>query len=89
MIYGGSFNTWVKDLLSDKPNKSKVWFQINHSKPLLHKLIISNNPELFNKVKKQEKNNYENECSCIFYWFQVIGNHALHLTYKWLLKEKN
>jgi hypothetical protein len=89
MIYGGSFNTWVNDLLEDKPNKGKVGFEINNLKPLhpfiidlksdiqlLHKLIISNNTELFNKVKKQEKNNYKNECSCISYWFQIIENHA-------------
>ena len=93
MLYGGTFNTWVVDLGKDKPNKNKKGFKINHNKPknnfivelekdikLIHDKIIDNNFNLYNSIDGKD-NEYEKKCSCISYWFQIIENHILYITY--------
>ena len=101
MIYGGGFNTWIKNLAQDKPNKALKGFLINSDKPLhdfivnykkeckeLHDLIISNNQELCDKIHDNNKTQYENNSSVCSYWFQIVENHALYIAYNFLVKEK-
>ena len=100
LIYGGGFKTWIEDLKKEKPNKNKPSILINEKQPLhediqnfkneckiIHELIIKNNPELYKKLYKEEKSEYKNNCSVISYWFQIIENHALFLTYNFLVKK--
>ena len=46
------------------------------------------NPDLYEKLRQEDKTEYKNNCSVISYWFQIIENHALYLAYNFLIKNE-
>ena len=96
LIYGGSFNTWVKCITANDVAKGYVGKNIlNENSPhdfvlnyieeckTMTNLIVINNPELVKLVKKETK--WKTESSATSYFFQIIENHILYITYQFLV----
>ena len=96
MIYGGSFNTWVRNITENNVMKGYVGkdiinknaphdFVINYMSECqnMTKLIVSSNPDLIKIVKKDTK--WKTESSATSYFFQIIENHVLYITYQFLV----
>lgn len=96
LIYGGSFNTWLKKITSNDDLKGYVGKEIiNKDKPHdfvinfmnecreMSKLIVLNNPDLVKIVKKEEQ--WKTNGSTTSYFFQIIENHILYITYQFMV----
>ena len=96
LIYGGTFNTWVKKItvnddlkgyvgkeiiMKDKPHDFVINF-MNECKEM-SRLIVLNNPELVKIVKKEEQ--WKTIGSTTSYFFQIIENHILYITYQFMV----
>ena len=96
LIYGGSFNTWVGKITSNDALKGYVGKEIiNNEAPHdfvinftnecreMSKLIVLNNPDLVKIVKKEER--WKTIGSTTSYFFQIIENHILYITYQFMV----
>ena len=96
LIYGGSFNTWVKKITANDDLKGYVGKEIiNKNTPHdfvinfmnecreMSKLIVLNNPDLVKIVKKEEQ--WKTIGSTTSYFFQIIENHILYITYQFMV----
>lgn len=98
-IYGGSHNTWVeqmgkqgKDIGTTAIHEFEAGFE-QECKMLIH-LVYVNNPQLTERVKGNETNEYKIKNKVMSYFCGTIENEILYICYKFLekkgiLKSKN
>lgn len=99
-IYGGSFNRWVNDMTTDDHTKGRVGITLQNTEvehPLfvafgkdcktIQNAIYKSNSPLVRKLRKKDDTDYETKNRITSYWFQVIENHILYLTYRVLVSK--
>ena len=98
-IYGGAFQTWRDNVIKgdiDKgfppkkvANKELHKYYKNFKKDVdtFKQLLLKSNIDLLNKVRDPTKTDYENENKVVSYFCGAIENHALYITYQFLVKE--
>ena len=94
-IYGGSFNTWLKEIDEDnieiKTDEMHPFIQefINECKEISN-IIFKNNTKLADKMRqyyKDEKDEWKIKNKVMSYFCQAIENEILHIAYKFLIKQ--
>jgi hypothetical protein len=90
-IYGGSHNTWLKQMEADdkqlatnNPHPFVVCF-IQECKNLID-IIYLNNPSIAEKVKGNETNEYHIKTRVMSYWCGCIENHIIFTCFNFLKK---
>jgi hypothetical protein len=93
LIYGGGHTTWLSqmeesniEIKTTTPHQFVNLFKADCKK--LIDLININNPELVERVKGDLTNDYEIKTRVMSYFCGIIENEILHISYKFLIKEK-
>lgn len=90
-LTGGTFNGWLKDLPKDPLTEEMMdgLKEFYEDCNVARKLIIDNNNELYQKHLEVTNNDeYKAKNRTIYNWCCIIENEALHIAYKWLLKNE-
>lgn len=88
-IYGGGHTTWEKQMAQDgkEIGTSEIHdFEkefVSECRMVMDYVYISN-PEILEKVKGEEKNEYKLKCKVMAYFCGTIENEILHIAYKFL-----
>ena len=93
-IYGGSFNTWLKEIdennIELKTDEVHPFIQefINECKELSN-IILKNNTKLADKMRQYYKDETEWKIKnkVMSYFCQAIENEMIHIAYKFLIKK--
>jgi hypothetical protein len=91
MLYGGSPDTWVKELAEEKEKiivrKDHHQFVIDFKKECnnLISMIYTTNPDMKKKLRRSTEHETKNRVASYFY--MIIENHLVYLMYNWLVKE--
>ena len=98
MIYGGTFNTWMKKITTNDDLKGYIGKEIimkdaphdfvinfmNECKAMT-KLIVLHNPDLVKIVRKETE--WKTNSSTTSYFFQIVENHILYITYQFMVEK--
>lgn len=90
-IYGGGFNTWLKQMDDENHNLSTDKIHpfieefINECKIVMNSIVRAN-PKLREKIvdSTEGKNDYQIDCRVVSYFCQAIENEIVYMAYKFL-----
>jgi hypothetical protein len=88
-IYGGGHSTWEQQMAKDgKEVGTSVIHDfekefINDCRTIMD-YVYNSNPDILEKVKGQEKDEYKLKCKVMAYFCGTIENEILHIAYKFL-----